>query len=207
MATTSAVDALLLVFNALTDAEQTEVSEKLAASNESRLAAEDNEMARYIRSLRRIAEVVGRVPSVDDYRDQSPILIGEGEDIEPFHRLYAYFGSWRRAREALGLAESTSPRRIEARFQARRMGKIARYTDELLKETLDRCVADYGHPPRVNQFEWWRERELELARAGGIDTLQLPSSSPYRKRWGTWERALVHFGFSLDEIEQRLEQG
>jgi len=207
MAATSAVDALLLVFNALTDDEQNEVSERIDERKALQLAAEENEMARYIRSLRRVAEVVGREPSVDDYRDQSPILIGEGEDIEPFHRLYTYFGSWRRAREALGLAESTSPRRIEARFQARRMGKIARYTDELLKETLDRCVADYGHPPRVNQFEWWRERELELARAGGIDTLQLPSSSPYRKRWGTWERALVHFGFSLDEIEQRLEQG
>jgi hypothetical protein len=164
-------------------------------------------MARYIRSLRRVAEVVGREPSVDDYRDQSPILISAGEDVETFRHLYGYFGSWRRAREALRLAETTTARRIEARFQSRRMGKIARYTDETLKETLERCAAEYGHPPRVNEFEWWRERELELARAAGTDTLQLPSSNPYRKRWGTWEGALAHFGFPQDKIEQRLEQG
>jgi hypothetical protein len=207
MAATSAVDALLLVFNALTDDEQNEVSERIDERKALRLAAEENEMARYIRSLRRVAEVVGREPSVDDYRDQSPLLISAGEDVETFRRLYGYFGSWRRAREALRLAETTSARRIEARFQSRRMGKIARYTDETLKETLERCVAEYGHPPRVNEFEWWRERELELARAAGTDTLQLPSSNPYRKRWGTWERALAHFGFPQAEIEQRLEQG
>lgn len=31
----------------------------------------------------------------------------------------------------------------------------------------------------------------------------LPSSSPYRRRYKTWERALLHFGFTLEEVELR----
>jgi hypothetical protein len=58
----------------------------------------------------------------------------------------------------------------------------------------------------VAEFEWWRERELELARAQGDDALHLPSPTPYRKRWETWEGALLHFGYTADEIAERLEQ-
>ena len=57
------------------------------------------------------------------------------------------------------------------------------------------------------EFEWWRDRVLELVRAQGNDTLHLPSATPYRKRWKTWEDALVHFGYSREEIERRLDPG
>ncbi len=64
--------------------------------------------------------------------------------------------------------------------------------------------AGSGLPPSVAEFEWWRERELRLAEATGED-LNLPSSSPYRRRWGTWEEALLAFGFTADEVALRLE--
>jgi len=58
----------------------------------------------------------------------------------------------------------------------------------------------------VPEFEHWRERELELARAEGNDTLQLPSATPYRRRWKTWEGALLHFGYTPEEAAQRYQQ-
>jgi hypothetical protein len=68
-----------------------------------------------------------------------------------------------------------------------------------------RCVEHYRRPPLVAEFEWWRDREFQLARAqGNDDTLHLPSSSPYRRRYGSWEGGLLHFGFTLDEVALRL---
>jgi hypothetical protein len=58
----------------------------------------------------------------------------------------------------------------------------------------------------VAEFEWWRDRELELARAEGNAALHLPSPSPYRRRWGSWEAALLHFGYTPDQVAERLEQ-
>ncbi len=107
-----------------------------------------------------------------------------------------HFGSWRRAKEALDLSETTTARRIEARFRFRRMGKVWRYSEDVMRETLVRCAEHYGRPPLVAEFEWWRDRELELARAEGNDALHLPSPSQYRRRWGSWEAALLHFGYT-----------
>jgi hypothetical protein len=58
----------------------------------------------------------------------------------------------------------------------------------------------------VAEFEWWRDREFELARAEGNDALHIPSPTPYRRRWGTWEAALLHFGYTPDQVAERLEQ-
>lgn len=97
-------------------------------------------------------------------------------------------------------------RRIEARFRYRQVGKIWRYTDAALGDALRSCEAYYGRPPSVPEFEHWRDRELELARAAGNNTLQLPSPTPYRRRWGTWEKALLHFGYTMEEAAQRFQQ-
>jgi len=71
---------------------------------------------------------------------------------------------------------------------------------------LARCVAHYGRPTQVAEFDWWRERELELARAQGDDALHLPSSTPYRRRWKRWEHALRACGYSPEEAATRLER-
>jgi hypothetical protein len=84
---------------------------------------------------------------------------------------------------------------------------VWRYTPETLREVLLEAAEHWGHPPSVAEFEWWRERELELRRARGEVAPHLPSSSPYRRRHGTWEAALLHFGFTEDEVAVRLERG
>ena len=97
--------------------------------------------------------------------------------------MYRFFGSWPRAREALDLSETprNTPRRIEARFRERRLGKTRRYDDDDLRVTLARAVEHYGYPPSTAEFDCWREREFELARATGREEPHLPSVTPYPK--------------------------
>jgi hypothetical protein len=99
----------------------------------------------------------------------------------------------------------TTTKRIEARFRERRLGKVWCYTEDLLRETLLRAAEHWGRPPSTQEFEWWRERELELAAASGDRNAFLPSTSPYRMRFGTWEAALLHFGFTPEQAALRLE--
>lgn len=56
----------------------------------------------------------------------------------------------------------------------------------------------------VAEFDWLRQRELELAAAEGNDALHLPSAMPYRKRWGSWGKALLHFGYDPKLCGTRL---
>ena len=129
-----------------------------------------------------------------------------GEEIAELNTVIRYFSTWRAAKEALELSAVTTPRKIEARFRARLVGKVHRYREDTLRETLQRCAADLGHVPLVIEFEHWRQREIELAKAQGND-LFLPSDSPYRRRWQSWEAALLHFGFTPEAIAERLEPG
>jgi len=82
---------------------------------------------------------------------------------------------------------------------------VWRYTEDLLRDTLMRCADHWGRPPSTQEFEWWRERELQLAGANGDRAAFLPSCSPYRKRFQTWEGALLHFGFTPEQVALRLE--
>lgn len=118
----------------------------------------------------------------------------------------AHFGTWREAKEALGFAETSTARQIEERFRQRRLGKIWRYSEATLEQALRAAADHYQRAPTVAEFDWWRLRELEKAIARGEDALHLPSVSPYRKRWRTWEGALLHFGYTLEEATERFEQ-
>ena len=98
-----------------------------------------------------------------------------------------------------------SPEEIYVRLEpqgSRRdsLAKVDRYTDETLGEVLLRCARELGHVPLVEEFDAWRTREINRTRR---KKLALPSNSPYRRRWGTWEGALLHFGFSKAEIDAR----
>jgi hypothetical protein len=203
---TSGTDALVTLFNVLTPDEQEEAFARIADVRLNRLAGDESDAARFLRSLRRVVEELGEFPSVGDYKRISEELIAAGEDIETFARLYSYYGTWPRAREALTSADTTTPKRIEARFRSRKIGKVWRFTEDVLRDTLRRCSEHYGgRAMTVAEFEHWRDRELELARAHGNEDLHLPSASPYRRHWKTWEAALLHFGFTPEEAAQRYQ--
>jgi hypothetical protein len=202
----TAADLLTIAFRALPADEQEEAYARISELRIKRLEGTETPMARTIGALRRVADICGRPPTPADYKAVREELRAEGEELPPISRVIRQCGSWRRAKEALNLSETNSARRIEARFRYRRLNKIWRYTEETLRDTLQRCAAELGHVPQVSEFDWWRCRELELAAAEGNDALHLPSVTPYRKRWGTWEDALVALGCTPEEIQGRLER-
>lgn len=203
--TTTGVDLLVMAFNGLSRPEQSEALERLQELIGRQAVQDGGEAERFLRSLRRVRDVLGHVPTVNEYKTVQAKLVAAGEDVEPFSRVYRRYGSWPRVREALGLSETTTARRIESRFRSRKLGKVWRYTDETLRTTLLEAAEAIGHAPTVAEFDWWRERELEKALAEGNDTLHLPGPSPYRKRWGNWAAALVHHGLDKRAISERLE--
>lgn len=204
---TPAPDLLLVAYRALSSSEQEEVFELINGARLRRLAGENSEFGQLLASLKTVADALGEAPGIDDYKRIRRALEAEGQTLEPVSRILKHFnGSWHLAKEALGLSESSSARKIEARFAARKRGKVWRYTDARLREVVGECVAAVEHVPQVAEFDHWRHRELELAKARGQE-LHLPSASPYRRRWGTWEKALRFFGYSEAEIAGRLERG
>ena len=171
-------------------------------------ARRQHKRGQLLAALLAVAKEVGRPPTVAEYRAAWARRKGTDQAIPNITTIIAQFGSWRQAKEAIELAAAGSPAEvIEARFRGRRVGKVHRYRTATLRETLARCVADLGRVPLVADFEAWRLRELELARAGGDQDFCLPGYSPYRSRWGSWEQALLALGFPPQEIEARLEPG
>jgi hypothetical protein len=204
---TSATDLFLAAYTALAPEEQEEAFARISEARLARLAVDDSETGRFVRSLRRVAEHVGGNDlSPDDYRAARAELIAHGEDIPEINAVIRYFESWRKAKEALARSSDETPLQIEARFRRRLVGKVHRYREETLRATLEKCAADLGHVPLVIEFELWRQREVELAKARG-EELFLPSDSPYRRRWGSWQDALLHFGFTPEAVAERLESG
>ena len=203
---TSAPGLLLIAYRALSTDEQEEAFGLINQARLQRLAGENSEFGQLIASLKTVADALGEAPGIDDYKRIRRELEAEGQTLEPVSRILKHFnGSWYLAKEALGLSEGSSARKIEARFARRKRGKVWRYTDLTLKDILDRAVADIGHVPQVAEYDHWRQRELELAKARG-EELHLPCAAVYRRRWQTWEGALRFFGYSEAEIAGRLER-
>lgn len=205
MSDTSPADMLAILFQSLQPDEQDAVFARLKELRLLRLAGEDTEWERFIKALRRVQEEVDGEMSVTDYRTIQSRLVAAGESIPPLGQVIKHFGSWKRAKEALYMSEDETASKIDARFRLRRVGKVHRYREETLRETLERCTAYVGHVPLVVEFDLWRNRELELAKAQGQE-IRLPSSGPYRSRYGTWSKALLHFGFSQDKIDLAHEE-
>lgn len=206
MPATSGTQIVIAGFAALEPDEQDEAYAQIAGLRLTRLAGDASETSRLLASLRRVADLTDGELTPDLYRQARRELVAEGEQIAEFNALVRHFGGWRACKEALNLSAVTTPAKIEARFRSRLVGKVHRYREETLREALEKCARDIGHVPLVIEFEHWRQREIELAKAQGQE-LFLPSDSPYRRRWGSWENALLHFGFTSEAIAERLEPG
>jgi hypothetical protein len=204
---TSAVDALVVLFETLAPEEREGALRRMHERWLQQQAGEESEAARFLRSLVRARDALGRSDfSASEYNEVRSALLAEGEELAPFSQIVRYFHSWRMAKEAIQLAEATTTRRIDARFSKRRLGKVWRYSEQTLGETLARSVAEIGHVPQVAEYDWWRERQVQLARAQGNDAIHIPSPNAYRKRWQTWEGALLHFGYTPEAIAARADR-
>jgi len=204
---TTGDDALLVLYSALPREEQDAGYERITAHRLSADAASEDDMARYIRSLRRVVEQLGRFPTTTEYKTVSSELIAGGEDLESFARVYGRFGSWRRAAEALGLADSDSPRRVEARFKFRQRGRPHRFTDAQLADAMALAAAECRGVPTTEDYTWWRHGQLEVANAQGDHNLMLPSLATFRRRWGSWREALVGCGYTKEQVVERMGYG
>jgi hypothetical protein len=206
VAPTPATDGLIALFRVLRPEEQEAVLRDCQAIWLQSLESTDTRAARIIASLNRVAEVMGETPGVEDYKRVRAELIKDGAvGLVPSSQILRHFGSWHLAREAVDLTQVSSVRKVEERFRKRRLNRVWRYTEDTLRETLRRAVEDLGRVPQVAEFEFWREREIELARARG-ELLHLPSPGAYRRRYGNWEKALSHFDYTSDERAERLER-
>jgi hypothetical protein len=207
MGLTSGVDVVLVIFQALSPEEQEAAYQRLIERRPQAQTAEETELEKYVRSLRRVAEALGEEPDSSDYKRIAKQLREEGEDVESFSAVYNYFGrSWKRAREALFLSGETSTRVIESRFAKRKLGMNSPYPEEILRETLAHAVEHYGRPPNTGEYAWWREQQIALAHAQGDENPQIPTDAPYRGRWKAWDAALLHFGYTPEQLALRDEQ-
>ena len=197
MQATRAVDLLVVAFEALTPAEQDEALGRCQESRLKRDADTRSQTEQVLASLQRVAQLAGKEPAdltSDDYRAAIQREIAEGgAGIEPLSRVIKHFGTWRQAKEALTLSGDSTALQIEARFACRRVGRVWRYPDAVLCETLRRCAAELGYPPQVGEFRAWRQREIELAQAQGNHDLHLPSLNSYRRRHSYWKDTLRAF--------------
>jgi len=207
MERTTAVDVLLVAYQALSDEEKDELDQRLCQVQLARLTTAQDELSRMLRSIQTAAQHIDCDPSrltVTQYRQ----AITERDDLVPLSRIVRRLGSWRQAREAFELSRSTSLRAVEARLAQRKVkGKIWRYSTETLRAFFAEAVEHYGRVPLASELDEYRERRLEIARAKGDNALHLPNAGVYRRRWGSYEKACLAIGYTPDQVAERLERG
>lgn len=162
-------------------------------------------------ALKRCVDDLGRIPLLSEYDEwrQREVALerarGEARRVPSAAVFRRRHGTWEGALIACGYSSEDVYVRLEPRPERRsRLAKVDRYSEATLRDTLERCARDLGRPPLVEEFDEWRQRELSRTRSRNV---LLPSNSPYRRRWGTWERALLYFGFTPEAIAERLAPG
>jgi Homing endonuclease associated repeat len=204
MSTLSAVDLLCHGFAALSDDEQEEALVRLRDIELTRLASAETESAAYLRALRRVADLNAGELSPDLYKRTRAVLQCEGEELPPLSAVIRYYTSWALAKRAAGLAELTTADVVELRFRRQLVGLNPHYQEEELAAALKRCSEAVGRAPLVSEYETWRRKELTLQRTRGNHP-RVPCPESFRRRFGTWEKALWAHGFTAADLQWRLE--
>jgi len=206
MTKTGANEIIVIAFRALSPDEQDLVAREIneLVARRRRQAESKTEIA--LDSMGRVRAFLDETPTVDGYRQAWRQLRSRGEDVLSVNQIISQFGSWRQAKEALELSATNSPAQLESRLANRRLDKIWRYTEKTLRQSLARCVDELGDVPQVAEYQHWRRARLSLAEKKGDAMLHLPSASPFRRRYGSWERALLALGYRPDQVAERLER-
>ncbi len=157
-------------------------------------------------ALRRCVAAVGRVPLLSEYdawREKELALLrlrGEIAHVPSTASFRRRHRSWPKTLEAHGFSTEEVYTRLEPRA-GRQLARVDRYTDATLDEAFARCVrALDGRVPLVADYVAWRSVERH---AGTL----VPSDGPFRMRFGSWEKALAHYGFSEAAISARKRGG
>jgi hypothetical protein len=203
----TAVELLGVAFAALSAEEQDQTSARLLQLRLERLAASGTRHQALLASLARAAALAGPELTIERYKAARLALEKEGIVIAEVNRLIRFYGSWTAACKALEFSSSMTPPGLETRLKKRRLGKVWRYSEEALGAALAEAFAALDHVPLVAEFDWWRRGALDRATRLGDEGLHLPSATPYRRRYGSWEQALLHFGYTPDQVAERLERG
>ena len=148
----TAAELLAVAYSALPSDERDDAFARICASRAREQAGDESQTERYLRSLQRAAAHADGQLSADEYRRIRRELASQGEEIEPLSRIIKHFTSWRMASEALMLSEHHVAGEIQRRFRARRVGKVWKYSEPTLRDTLERCVAHYGRIPQVAEL-------------------------------------------------------
>lgn len=80
---TSGPDLLVAAYQAFAPDERDEAFDRIHQVRLDEDAGTESDMGRYLRSLRRVADEVGRTPTSDEYREMQPKLVAAGEMSRP----------------------------------------------------------------------------------------------------------------------------
>lgn len=214
---TSAPDLLLAAYNALTSDEQEQAFQRLTEARLDRLADQETELGRHLRSLQRVARYLeerGEQLTTTAYRRAWRELKAAGEaDLINLSAICRFFGSFAEARRALDLSAAQPIAQIQRQMSNRRLGRVHQYSRASLRKWLEEAIADLGldqghpdelRPPQCREFLDWRKQRRALAEAQG-QTVHIPTAAPYRRLTtaGTWAAAMRALDFTPEEVAAR----
>ncbi|MDX6587260.1 MAG: hypothetical protein QOI31_1733 [Solirubrobacterales bacterium] len=208
---------MIAAFGALSSDEQGEAFKRIGSLRLDRLASEESEMARHLRSLQRVTAHLGEKPNSTSYRRAWRELRDAGEtEIISLGSQLRFFGSWTRAADCLDMTEASSVDRIRHRIGNRQLGRVHQYSKATMRHWVEEAVSDLGlagdergrdrRAPQCREFLEWRRERRRLAEAQG-QILHIPTAAPYRRltSQGTWAAAMRVLGFTVEEVNARFD--
>jgi len=112
---------------------------------------------------------------------------------------YMRFGGWKATLSQLDLLVRRYKQPTPTKHVRMPVGVRADYSDEKLKATLQAAAASVGRHLSYYAYQRWADALISNAIEEG-KLINIAHYSTYRRRWGTWPRALAAAGI-IDEAE------